>query len=112
MMVKVIIILLTCFLFFRQHSFGQSDKKRELGIRIGYGIYNQVLPDKDYYKPAVILPFYNYYLSKREKRSKFSLYVEPQFTFVIAEYHQNPKHYFEYEVGINGGLTYSYWLNK
>lgn len=106
---RMILAVFLLFLSFNVQS--QVSKKRELGIRVAYGIVNQVLPEGDIYRPLLILPYFNYYLSKREKRSKFSVYAEPQLTPVFVEYQNSGKDQFEKEIGINGGVMYSYWFN-
>jgi hypothetical protein len=103
--------VLILLILMRVSCSAQVTKKKELGLRVAYGVFNTVLPEKDIYRPILILPYFNYYLSKREKRSKFSVYVEPQITPVRVKYKSTGQEDWEKEIGINGGFSYSYWFN-
>ena len=90
----------------------QKIDNKEVGIRFAYGFENEVLPEGKVYKPIMILPYYNHYFTKAEKRARFSGMLEQQFVPVIIDYEDNPKNDVELEIGLNAGPAFSYKLSR
>lgn len=106
-MAKKILWMLGCLLIGLQ-GFAQNDKRKEAGLRLGFGFSNEVLPERKEYQPLTILPYFNYYISKSNTAAQLSIYAEPQLTPVIIDYQYSRRKIVEYEFGMNGGLIFNY----
>ncbi|MFN3403969.1 MAG: acyloxyacyl hydrolase [Cytophagaceae bacterium] len=101
----LVFILLPLFGYSQQENRLQyRDYRSEIGVRTGYSHLHQELPDNKYYRPLLILPYFNYYLTSNLRRSRLSLILEPQIVHVSVKTRKNPV--FERELAVTYGLQY------
>lgn len=93
------------------HALGQTNKK-EVGLRVAYGFKEEDLPEQKDYRPILILPYYNYYLTKQENALRFSAFLEGQFSPVLIEYENAKQRDLEWELGFNVGPSLSYRIKE
>jgi hypothetical protein len=97
--------LVICLLVFSFKCFSQ---KKEIGIRGMYGIRNEKLPENAVYKPLMILPYYNRFLTPDKYRLRLSGMLEQQLVVANVEKETTGENNFEYEIGLNAGPVVSF----
>jgi hypothetical protein len=107
-------ILVIVFTLLSMGVYGQSARKNEVGLRVVYGIKNEILPEHTIYKPILILPYYNHYFTRADKRARFSTFFEGQVAPAIIDYQEasgrGGDEDLDWEVGFNIGPALSYRL--
>jgi hypothetical protein len=105
-------ILLSFLILSCLNIYAQTKGKREVGLRIAYGIKNELLPEEKEYQPILILPYYQYYFTPIEKRFRVGAFVEGQIVPVLIDKKMESDKDAEWELGFNIGpaIYYRCWL--
>jgi len=79
----------------------------EKGFKFGISLYSIELPEKQNYKPILLMGNIGWELTKKEKKSKWWIMFEPQLNLVYLDSKIN-----ELEYGLNVAFRYKYQLTS
>lgn len=106
------IFCMLCLAFLISVSASGQTNKKEVGLRVAYAFKEEDLPERKDYRPILILPYYNYYLTKKEKALRLSAFLEGQLSPVLVEYENATHRDLEWELGFNIGPSLSYRIKE